>query len=577
MAGTDGLGDLYELLGRPARRQRRRDQAGLPGPRPRAAPRHQPGDPEAEAKFKEVTVAYEVLSDPERRARYDRFGPEGVFGAQAGGGGGFGFEGGLGDIFEAFFGQMGGGGGSRRRGPAAGRRRRGAARPRLRRGRLRLPQGDLGSPARHLRRPARAGAPRPAPSRSTCTDCQGAGELRRVRQSLLGPGRDQRRLLALQRAPGETIPQPVPRLPRRGTPHRGAHLHRRGARRRRGRVDAAPGRARRGRPARGPDRLALRAPGRHARPALRAPRRQPAHHPDHRGGPGRPRAPRPRCETLDGTAADDGGARDPARARRADPRARACRTCAAAAGATSSSTCWSRRRPTSPPSRTSCCASSPPPAARTVAPPGAAAATACSPACAPPLASAGTATPPSACAPPRRPRSSSTTWRSPVLAEDDAHHLGRVLRLRAGEEVIASDGAGHWARTAVARAAATLEPRRRRGAGPGRRRQRAVREPRPSPALTVAFAPDQGRAPRVGGPEADRAGHRPHRAAAQRAQRGALGRGRGAGRGRAAAPGGARGGGAVPPGLAARGERRDARSPTCAGLARRRARSCWPS
>ena len=65
-------------------------------------------------------MAYEVLRDPERRARYDRFGPEGVFGAQAGGAGGFGFEGGLGDIFEAFFGQMGGGGGGRRRGPQAG-------------------------------------------------------------------------------------------------------------------------------------------------------------------------------------------------------------------------------------------------------------------------------------------------------------------------------------------------------------------------------------------------------------------------------------------------------------------------
>ncbi len=35
----------------------------------------------------------------------------------------------------------------------------------------------------------------------------------------------------------------------------------------------------------------------------------------------------------------------------------------------------------------------------------------------------------------------------PVLLPDDAHHLGRVLRLRAGEEVIVSDGAGHWART----------------------------------------------------------------------------------------------------------------------------------
>ena len=139
------------------------------------------GDPVAEARFKEVTVAYETLRDPERRRRYDMFGPDG---ARQSGATGDVFGGGLGDLFDAFFGGNGSGQ-QQRSAPRGGEDLEvavelafeeavfGAERPVSFRG-LVTCVTCAGSGAQ------------PGTSPITCLECAGLGQVRRVRQSILG-------------------------------------------------------------------------------------------------------------------------------------------------------------------------------------------------------------------------------------------------------------------------------------------------------------------------------------------------------------------------------------------------------
>jgi molecular chaperone DnaJ len=86
-------------------------------------PDRNPGDKEAEKKFKEINHAYDVLKDEQKRAAYDRYGPAAFEGnsngpgGPGGGPGGFEFTGGFADIFEQMFGNMGG---NQRNGPGRG-------------------------------------------------------------------------------------------------------------------------------------------------------------------------------------------------------------------------------------------------------------------------------------------------------------------------------------------------------------------------------------------------------------------------------------------------------------------------
>jgi molecular chaperone DnaJ len=180
--------NLYELLGV---RSDASDEELKRAYRAKAREFHpdanQDDDASAE-RFKEVSLAYEVLKDPERRARYDRFGAEGVFGPGAGGAGGDPFAGGLGDLFDAFFNGMGGaagGGRGRRTGPVPGPDAEMVLRLSFKEAVFGVArQVEVETPV-HCDTCEGSGA-RPGTSAVRCPECQGAGELRRMRQSILG-------------------------------------------------------------------------------------------------------------------------------------------------------------------------------------------------------------------------------------------------------------------------------------------------------------------------------------------------------------------------------------------------------
>jgi len=138
-------------------------------------------DPDAGEKFKEVSQAYETLSNPDKRAAYDRGGQGSAFGGGAGAG--FGFS----DIMDAFFGQ--GPGGGRGGGPASRTQRGQDA---LIRVDIDLPEATFGG-ERSIQVDTAVLCPtckgsccQPGTSPTTCDICHGQGSVQRVVRSLLG-------------------------------------------------------------------------------------------------------------------------------------------------------------------------------------------------------------------------------------------------------------------------------------------------------------------------------------------------------------------------------------------------------
>lgn len=146
-----------------------------------------PGDKEAEAKFKEAQEAYAVLSDPEKRRQYDQFGHAAFDGS--GGAGGFDFSGmDMGDIFGDIFGDLFGGGARRRsasNGPMKGANLRAAVRITFEEAAFGC-EKEIEITLKDECTTCHTTGAKPGTSPETCTKCGGKGKVVYTRQSFLG-------------------------------------------------------------------------------------------------------------------------------------------------------------------------------------------------------------------------------------------------------------------------------------------------------------------------------------------------------------------------------------------------------
>ncbi len=180
--------DYYEVLGVP----RDADEAALKKAYRQLAKKYHPdinpGDKEAEAKFKEASEAYAVLSDPEKRRQYDQFG-HAAFDGGAGGAGGFDFNnmGDMGDIFGDIFGDLFGGGSRRRasNGPMQGANVRASVRITFEEA-FRGVDKELDLNLKEECETCHGTGAKPGTEATTCPKCGGKGQVVYTQQSLFG-------------------------------------------------------------------------------------------------------------------------------------------------------------------------------------------------------------------------------------------------------------------------------------------------------------------------------------------------------------------------------------------------------
>lgn len=141
-------------------------------------PDKNPDNPEAEEKFKEAAEAYEVLSNPDKKARYDQFGHQGLGGNGGNGGGGMNME----DIFSQFGDIFGGGGFGSFFGGGGGRRTKKGTNLRVK---LKLNLKEIANGVEKKIKVKRH-VVAPGVSFKSCSSCQGSGQVKKVVNTMLG-------------------------------------------------------------------------------------------------------------------------------------------------------------------------------------------------------------------------------------------------------------------------------------------------------------------------------------------------------------------------------------------------------